>query len=105
LEDTNTIGSIPNRLSDPNLMGKYLLKLTMQFIRVLHVSRIPNLKLVGSSICIEADILHAIEILQTLHTGILQEKAGIQKTLLGARSEQAENIRLAFFLKGGQSFV
>ena len=43
----------------------------MPFIRVLHVPCVPNLKLVGSNICIEADILHAIERLQITSENII----------------------------------
>jgi hypothetical protein len=61
LQDIDNIGSIPNILPDLNLMEKYLLKLTIPFIRVAHVPRTPNLKLVGGSICIQANISHTIE--------------------------------------------
>ena len=57
-------GTIPNDLPDLNLMEKYLLKLTIPFIRVAHVPRTPNLKLIGGSVCIQANISHTIERLQ-----------------------------------------
>ena len=53
LQDIDNIGGIPNKLPDLNLMEKYLLKLTIPFIRIAHVPRTPNLKLVGGSICIQ----------------------------------------------------
>ena len=64
LQDIDKIGSIPNRLPDLNLMEQYLLKLTIPFIRVAHVPRTPNLKLVGGSVCIQANVSHSIERLQ-----------------------------------------
>ena len=71
LEDIDNIGAIPNRLPDLNLMEKYLLKLTIPFIRVSHVPRTPNLKLLGSSICIEADIEHTMERLKITSENII----------------------------------
>ena len=71
LEDIDNIGAIPNRLPDLNLMEKYLLKLTIPFIRVSHVPRTPNLKLLGSSICIEAKIEHTIERLKITSENII----------------------------------
>ena len=61
VNDLNTIGSIPRDLPDLNLMEQYLLKLTIPFIRVAHVPRSPNLKLVGGSVCIQANICHTVE--------------------------------------------
>ena len=48
--DLNQVGSIPRQLPDLNLMERYLLKLTIPFIRVAHIPRTPNLKLVGGTI-------------------------------------------------------
>jgi hypothetical protein len=61
IKDLDTIGSIPRDLPDLNLMEQYLLKLTIPFIRVAHVPRSPNLKLVGGCIFIQANIPHTIE--------------------------------------------
>ena len=61
LHDIDNIGAISRKLPDLNLMEKYLLKLTIPFIRVAHVPRSPNLKLIGGSICIQADLSHTIE--------------------------------------------
>jgi hypothetical protein len=71
LEDIDNIGSIPNKLPDLNLMEQYLLKLTIPFIRVAHVPRTPNLKLVGGSICIQANVSHSIERLQITPENII----------------------------------
>ena len=62
--DFNRIGSIPNCLPDLNVLESYLLKINIPFIRVSHVPRSPNLKLVGGSVCIEADINHTVRRLQ-----------------------------------------
>ena len=62
--DFDKIGSIPNHLPDLNILESYLLKITIPFIRVSHVPRSPNLKLVGGSVCIEADINHTVRRLQ-----------------------------------------
>ena len=62
--DFDQIGSLPNHLPDLNILESYLLKITIPFIRVSHVPRSPNLKLVGGSVCIEADINHTVRRLQ-----------------------------------------
>ena len=62
--DFEKIGSIPNHLPDLNVLESYLLKITIPFIRVSHVPRSPNLKLIGGSVCIEADINHTVRRLQ-----------------------------------------
>ena len=62
--DMDKIGSLPNHLPDLNILESYLLKINIPFIRVSHVPRSPNLKLVGGSVCIEADINHTISRLQ-----------------------------------------
>ena len=62
--DMDKIGSLPNHLPDLNILESYLLKINIPFIRVSHVPRSPNLKLVGGSVCIEADINHTVRRLQ-----------------------------------------
>ena len=62
--DMDKIGSLPNHLPDLNVLESYLLKINIPFIRVSHVPRSPNLKLVGGSVCIEADINHTLSRLQ-----------------------------------------
>ena len=62
--DFDKIGSLPNQLPDLNILESYLLKITIPFIRVSHVPRSPNLKLLGGSVCIEADINHTVRRLQ-----------------------------------------
>ena len=61
IDDFNTIGSIPYSLPNLNLMEEYLIKLTIPFIRVVHMPRSPNLKLMGGSVCIQADIAHTVD--------------------------------------------
>ena len=61
LHDIDNIGSLSRKLPDLNLMEQYLLKLTIPFIRVAHVPRSPLFKLIGGSICIQADISHSME--------------------------------------------
>ena len=104
LEDIDNIGSIPNRLPELNLMEKYLLKLTIPFIRVSHVPRSPNLKLVGSSICIEADIEHSIERLKINSENIIPVSFKRKLAYRGHYLEQVVNKQkifdwLAFLMK------
>ena len=96
LQDINNIGSIPYRLPDLNLMEKYLLKLTIPFIRVSHVPRTPNLKMVGSSICIEADITHTIERLQITSDKIIPVSFKRKLAYTGHYLEQVVNKQKIF---------
>ena len=61
LNDINSIGSVPYNLPKLNLMEQYLIKLTIPFIRVSHIPRTPNLKLLGGSVCIQSDLSHTVE--------------------------------------------
>lgn len=69
--DLSHISSVPDELPILNLMEQYLLKLTIPFIRVAHVPRSPNLKLVGGSVCIQANISHTVEKLQITSENII----------------------------------
>ena len=70
-QDLSHISSVPDELPILNLMEQYLLKLTIPFIRVAHVPRSPNLKLVGGSVCIQANISHTVEKLQITSENII----------------------------------
>ena len=59
-QDLANVGSIPYDLPDLNLLESYLLKLSIPFIRVSHIPRSPNLKLLGGSVCIQANLEHTI---------------------------------------------
>ena len=61
LDDMSLIGNIPYSLPKLNLMEEYLIKLTIPFIRVAHIPRSPNLKLLGGSVCIQSDLSHTME--------------------------------------------
>ena len=61
LNDISFIGSVPYNLPKLNLMEQYLIKLTIPFIRVVHIPRTPNLKLLGGSVCIQSDLSHTVE--------------------------------------------
>ena len=61
IDDFNNVGSIPYTMPEINLMEEYLLKLTIPFIRVSHMPRSPHLKLMGGSVCIQADLTHTMD--------------------------------------------
>jgi hypothetical protein len=96
LQDIDNIGSIPDKLPDLNLMEQYLLKLTIPFIRVAHVPRTPNLKLVGGSICIQANISHTIEKLQINPENIIPVSFKRKQTYRGHYMEQVVNKEKVF---------
>ena len=96
IKDLDSIGSIPNYLPDLNLMEKYLLKLTIPFIRVAHVPRTPNLKLVGGSICIQANISHSIERLKINPENIIPVSFKRKLTYKGFYMEQVINKEKVF---------
>ena len=61
LNDISLIGSVPYKLPKLNLLEQYLIKLTIPFIRVAHIPRTPNLKLLGGSVCIQSDLSHTVQ--------------------------------------------
>ena len=61
LNDISFIGSVPYKLPKLNLLEQYLIKLTIPFIRVAHIPRTPNLKLLGGSVCIQSDLSHTVQ--------------------------------------------
>ena len=91
LQDIDKIGSIPNRLPDLNLMEQYLLKLTIPFIRVAHVPCSPNLKLIGGSVCNQANVSHSIERLKINPENIIPVSFKRKLTYKGYYLEQVVN--------------
>ena len=77
-------------------MEKYLLKLTIPFIRVAHVPRTPNLKLVGGSICIQANLSHSIERLKINPENIIPVSFKRKLTYTGFYMEQVINKEKVF---------
>jgi hypothetical protein len=106
--DINKIGSIPRQLPDLNLMERYLLKLTIPFIRVAHIPRTPNLKLVGGTINIQADIKHSIDRLQINSENIIPVSFKRKLKYKGHYIEQVINKEKLFkwiaFLKENNPF-
>ena len=90
------IGSIPHNLPDLNLLESYLIKITIPFIRVAHMPRSPNLKLIGGSVCIEADINHSIGRLQINPENIIPVSFKRKLSFTGHYLEQVINKEKVF---------
>ena len=94
--DLNNISNIPDELPTLNLMEQYLLKLTIPFIRVAHVPRTPNLKLMGGSVCIQANISHTVEKLQIRPENIIPVSFKRKQEYRGHYMEQVVNKEKVF---------